>query len=69
MGLPFATDNALIFPPTTSSPAPLLSFFFGFRGPASVRYVRPGLECGVRAGVLIMLLLSCVSAWAHGLIV
>ena len=28
----FYADNALIFPPSTSSPAPLCSFFFGFSG-------------------------------------
>ena len=44
VGLPYAIDTALIFPPSTSSPAPLLSFFFGFRAPASVRYLGPGSE-------------------------
>ena len=56
-GSPFSAYTALKFPFPTSSPAPLLSFFFGFRGPALVRYLRPGSECGGRAGLLCAL--SC----------
>eukprot|EP00967_Tisochrysis_lutea_P051743 scaffold63959_cov27-Tisochrysis_lutea.AAC.1 len=53
------TNTALIFPPSTSFPAPLHSFFFGFRGPALAHYLRPSSECGVWAGLLICCLVVC----------
>ena len=51
-----ASNTALIFPPSTSSPSPApfcpFSSVSGVRGPALVYYLRPGSECGVRAGLL-----------------